>query len=247
VPQALAIGEPRLATPSGASDREEDMGAKFRIATFAAFAVSGLAIAGPAGSHGHEEHGQGSGAETMSQHMEEQGHGSGAGTDSHGTEEHGHDVDAGTMLEQMREMHRGHEHGHDFGAIETMSPEQMNRVMTAMMDIGLAVPPMDAHRGREVFVDRGCVICHQVNGVGGEIGPSLNAADMQVPMNAFEFAARMWRGAGAMIEMQEQVLGHQIELTGQDLADLIAFAHDEAEQKELSAKGIPEQYRELIE
>jgi hypothetical protein len=50
-----------------------------------------------------------------------------------------------------------------------------------------------------------------------------------------------------MIEMQEQVLGHQIELTGQDLADLIAFAHDEAEQKELSAKGIPEQYRELIE
>lgn len=151
------------------------------------------------------------------------------------------------MLEQMREMHEGHEHGHDFEAIEDMSPEQRRRVMDAMHDIGLAVPPMDAHRGREIFVEKGCIVCHQVNGVGGEIGPSLNAADMPVPMNAFEFSARMWRGADAMIEMQQELFGEQINLTGQDLADLVAFAHDQAEQKELSDSDIPDNFRALIE
>jgi len=151
-----------------------------------------------------------------------------------------------SVIEQMREMHEGHEHGHDFEAIEGMGPEAMRRVMNAMLDIGLAMPPMDAHRGREIFVDRGCVVCHQVNGVGGEIGPSLNAADMPVPMNAFEFAARMWRGAEGMIALQQDLLGEQITLTGQDLADLVAFAHDQAEQDKLTDDEIPQKLRELI-
>lgn len=165
---------------------------------------------------------------------------------SHGNEEHAAPAGAGTMLEQMREMHEGHEHGHDFEAMEEMSPEQMQRVMEAMSDLGLAVPPMSAHRGREIFVEKGCVVCHQVNGVGGEIGPSLDAAEMPSPMNAFEFAARMWRGADAMIDMQEQLFGEQITLSGQELADLVAFAHDEIEQKELSTADLPEKFRELI-
>jgi len=231
VPRAMARGKFCLAAPSGASNQEEGMSGKLHLAILAAVAATGLAISGPAGSHGMEEHGPGSDAEAM----------------PHGMEEHGHGSDAGTILEQMREMHRGHEHGHDFAAIESMSSAEMNRVMTAMMDIGLAVPPMDAHHGRELFVERGCIVCHQINGVGGEVGPSLDAAAMPVPMNAFEFAARMWRGAGAMIEMQEQLLGEQITLTGQELADLVAFAHDESEQQELSPEEVPEAFRELID
>jgi mono/diheme cytochrome c family protein len=151
------------------------------------------------------------------------------------------------MLEQMREMHQGHEHEHDFEAIGALSPEEMNRAMDAMMDIGLAMPPMNSHRGRELFLDKGCIVCHQVNGVGGEVGPPLNAQDMPAPMNAFEFAARMWRGAGAMIAMQQELFGDQIELNGQDLADLVAFAHDRAEQAEVAADDIPEKFRSLID
>jgi hypothetical protein len=29
-------------------------------------------------------------------------------------------------------------------------------------------------------------------------------------MSTFEFAARMWRGAGAMVQMQEELFGQQI-------------------------------------
>lgn len=165
---------------------------------------------------------------------------------AHGDDEHTAPASA-TMIEQMREMHEGHEHGHDFEAIEEMSPDQIRSVMDAMHDIGLAVPPMDAHRGRELFVARGCVVCHRVNGIGGEVGPPLDAADMPSPMNAFEFAARMWRGAGAMIAMQQDLFGEQIILSGQDLADLVAFAHDATEQKELTDGDIPEKFRALIE
>ena len=150
------------------------------------------------------------------------------------------------MLERMKQLHRDHHHGHDFEAMDQVSAEDMRRMMALMMDIGLALPPMDSHRGRELFLDKGCIVCHAVNNVGGAVGPALDAADMPEPMNAFEFAARMWRGAPAMTQMQQDLLGEVIDLSGQDLADLVAFAHDEGEQRELSSEQIPERYRPLI-
>ncbi|NQW10943.1 MAG: c-type cytochrome [Alphaproteobacteria bacterium] len=164
---------------------------------------------------------------------------------------HGHDADGHAaapsgMIDHMQEMHRGHEHGHDFEAMAPMSPEQRDRMLAFMRDIGLVTPPMDSTRGRKLFTETGCVACHSVNGVGGNLGPSLNAADMPSPMNAFEFSARMWRGAPAMTALQEDLLGGVIALTGQDLADLVAFAHDEREQAKLTKDQIPERFHELI-
>ncbi len=151
------------------------------------------------------------------------------------------------MMDQMRQQHSTHEHGHDFEAMEKMSPAQMERMVALMQDVGLVVPGMDAERGRKLFVETGCVVCHAVNNVGGDIGPSLNAADLPTPMNAFEFAARMWRGAAAMTAMQQDMLGEVIPLTGQDLADLIAFAHDAHEQEKLTESQIPEKFHGLME
>jgi mono/diheme cytochrome c family protein len=164
-----------------------------------------------------------------------------------GKKGHHPSAEPGSMLEQMRDMHKGHEHMHDFEAIDALPPEEMTRAMNAMMDIGLVVPAVDSHKGRELFVEKGCIVCHQVNGVGGEVGPSLNAADMPARMNAFEFAARMWRGAGAMIQMQQELFGDQIELTGQDLANLVAFAHDREEQQELAQQDLPQKFKDLID
>jgi hypothetical protein len=66
-------------------------------------------------------------------------------------------------------------------------------------------------------------------------------------MNAFEFAARMWRGAEAMTALQNDLLGEVISLDGQDLADLVAFAHDPKEQARLTEDQIPERFHALIE
>lgn len=115
-----------------------------------------------------------------------------------------------------------------------------------MMSPGLVMPNMDSARGRALFAEKGCVVCHSVNGTGGEDAPLLDAETMDDVMNPFEFAARMWRGAGAMVALQEEELGGQIELTGQELADIIAFVHDADEQKRFSDADIPQEIRKMM-
>ena len=115
-----------------------------------------------------------------------------------------------------------------------------------MMAPGLMLPSMDAARGRALFAEKGCVVCHSVNGVGGEDAPMLDAEFMDEAMNPFEFAARMWRGAGPMVMLQEDELGGQIDLTGQELADIIAFVHNASEQKRFSEADIPQEIEEMM-
>ena len=116
----------------------------------------------------------------------------------------------------------------------------------AMLAPGLAMPEMNAERGRALFASKGCVVCHSINGVGGEDAQMLDAASMDEVMNPFEFAARMWRGAGAMVALQEDELGGQIELSGEELADIIAFVHDPAEQKLFSMADVPHEVEEMM-
>ncbi len=136
------------------------------------------------------------------------------------------------------------------GTMDEMSPtNSADEVAEANGSAGplLALPVMDPARGRKLFASKGCVVCHSVNGVGGEDAPPFDMTEMPGRyMNPFDFAARMWRGAETMIAMQNEELGHQIELNGQELADIIAFAHDPKEQKKFSAADIPAQVKDWI-
>ena len=125
--------------------------------------------------------------------------------------------------------------GQDSGMMghETMSP-------------GLMMPSMDAARGRLLFASKGCVVCHSINHIGGEDAPPLDASTMVLPMNPFEFAARMWDGAEAMVALQREELGEPIQLDGQELADIIAFVHHVDEQKKFSDADIPPQIKKLM-
>jgi len=109
----------------------------------------------------------------------------------------------------------------------------------SVVEGGLLIPPFDAAAGRKLFASKGCVVCHSVNGVGGTDAADLSAANMEHPMDVFDFSAKMWMGAPAMIAMQEQELGAQIEFTGQELANIIAFIHNADEQKKFSRADIP--------
>ncbi|MEE8274308.1 MAG: cytochrome c [Alphaproteobacteria bacterium] len=111
----------------------------------------------------------------------------------------------------------------------------------------LLMPMMNSARGRKLFAAKGCVTCHSINGVGGEDAPSLDAHSMQPYMNPFDFAARMWRGAAAMIVLQEEAMGGQIEFTGDELADIIAFVHDEEEQHKFSEADIPPEIMPMMD
>jgi len=115
------------------------------------------------------------------------------------------------------------------------------------MGMHLKMPAMDPAAGRALFAAKGCVVCHSINGVGGTDAPALDAKYMDDPMNPFEFAASMWRGAAAMIAMQDEELGGQIELTGDELANIIAFVHSPQEQATFSKADIPANIAALME
>lgn len=101
----------------------------------------------------------------------------------------------------------------------------------------------DPMAGRTLFVEKGCVICHSVNGVGGKAAPALDAQIGAPPVDPLEFAARMWRGAPAMIELQSIELGYTIYLTADDISNLAAFAADREAQKALTMDDLPETIR----
>jgi cytochrome c len=110
----------------------------------------------------------------------------------------------------------------------------------------LVISVIDTAKGRRLFATKGCVICHSVNGIGGPIAPSLDAVCTPPYANPFDFAARMLRGAEAMIALQKQDLGHQIELTGEELGHIIGFAHDHQEQQKFSEDDITPRIRKLM-
>lgn len=114
------------------------------------------------------------------------------------------------------------------------------------LSAGLVIPKMDSVYGRELFATKGCAVCHSINGIGGEDAPPLDAEYMDTPMNPFDFAARMWRGAEAMVYMQREELGYVIELDGDELAAIIAFAHDANEQAKYTEADWPKEIADLI-
>ena len=101
----------------------------------------------------------------------------------------------------------------------------------------------DTERGKYRFVGKGCVVCHSINGVGGRVGPALDLGKVQMSVDIFNFMARMWQGAATMIVLQEMQLGYQIDLSGQDLADIVSFLADRSAQESFTEADIPPSVR----
>lgn len=110
----------------------------------------------------------------------------------------------------------------------------------------LVLPLVDPARGRVLFVTKGCVLCHAVNGVGGKAAPALDVLEEEHQIDPFAFMARMWRGANVMIKLQKDELGYQIEFEGDELAALIGFAYDAREQAKFTIDQVPQSLRDAF-
>ena len=111
----------------------------------------------------------------------------------------------------------------------------------------LVMPLMCSSVGKATFVDKGCVACHAINGVGGHDAPPLDAHDRSGFISPFDFAARMWNHAPGMIAAQEFALGEQIVFTGQELADIIAFIHDDTVQHGFGERDLTPSARKMMD
>jgi len=113
--------------------------------------------------------------------------------------------------------------------------------------VRLVMPLMSPARGKVQFVAKGCVACHAINGVGGHDAPPMDAHNLKGGfMNPFDFAAKMWNHAPAMIAAQEGAWGEQVYFTGEELADIIAFIHDDEAQHAFSEKDITAKAKKMM-
>jgi cytochrome c len=112
--------------------------------------------------------------------------------------------------------------------------------------LGIIVAGLDPTRGKELFIEKGCVICHSINGVGGRAATPLDAQSGTRVVDILDFAARMWRGSYAMIELQATELAYQIDLEGDEIGDLAAFAYDLRTQQSFTKFDIPESFIDRI-
>jgi mono/diheme cytochrome c family protein len=82
-------------------------------------------------------------------------------------------------------------------------------------------PPGDVEKGRRLFTGKRCIVCHQVAGIGGVVGPSLDfLGQYGSPIFA---AATMWNHGPAMAEAMRRRGIPRPRFEGSELADLIAY------------------------
>jgi len=112
--------------------------------------------------------------------------------------------------------------------------------------VRMVVPMMDSAKGKRLFVDKGCVLCHSVNGVGGRAGPALDVPDSVRYVDLLDFMARMWRGSFAMIELQGMELGYQLDFSGEELGHIAAFLSDHDAQERFGEQDVPDLIRDMF-
>lgn len=133
-------------------------------------------------------------------------------------------------------------------AMTTVAPSAMaahiaGNTGATMHGAQLIIPIMSPERGKKLFVDKGCVACHAINGVGGHDAPAMDAHRNMGMVNPFDFAAKMWNHAPGMIAAQQEAFGEQIYFTGEELADIIAFLHNDDAQHRFSEADLTAEAR----
>jgi mono/diheme cytochrome c family protein len=83
--------------------------------------------------------------------------------------------------------------------------------------------PEDPSRGGQLFVSKGCVKCHAVQGEGGTAGPDLSKIGLGGTQ--LELAAEIWNHTPSMIAGMEQAGIAKPTLTGQEFTEITAYLY----------------------
>jgi cytochrome c551/c552 len=75
--------------------------------------------------------------------------------------------------------------------------------------------------GRRLFTDKRCVICHQIGGAGGKVGPALDT--FKAYASPIALAAAMWNHGPAMATAMEIRGVERPTFEGSELLDLVAY------------------------
>lgn len=101
-----------------------------------------------------------------------------------------------------------------------LTPRETGDLIAFLATVNYFDPGGDGKAGKKIFAAKECVICHQIEGVGGVFGPSL---DSVVQFGPIFFAATMWNHGPAMAEAMRARGVKRPQFSGHELRDLIAY------------------------
>jgi cytochrome c2 len=83
--------------------------------------------------------------------------------------------------------------------------------------------PKDPLKGQELFIDKGCIKCHSIQGVGGKIGPDLGKGGFN--RSLIQIAGIMWNHSPKMSEKMRELKIPRPKFEVTEMADLIAYLY----------------------
>ena len=102
-----------------------------------------------------------------------------------------------------------------------LAPEEMANLFAFLTYTGYFDAPGDPKRGADLFRDRSCARCHAVGGAGGTVGPGLDRFKRYI--SPIVLAAAMWNHGPRMRTVMEQAGIARPQLSGEDIAHLLAY------------------------
>jgi len=102
-----------------------------------------------------------------------------------------------------------------------LSPQEAADLVGFLYTLNYFDPPGNAQVGRRLFSEKKCIVCHQVGGTGGVVGPNLDS--LKQFASPIFVASAMWNHGPAMAEKMKEKGIERPTFTAQELRDLIAF------------------------
>jgi cytochrome c551/c552 len=130
----------------------------------------------------------------------------------------------------------------------TLTPDDVASLIAFLFTLQYHDQPGDPKVGETLFAQKGCVVCHEVGGRGGRIGPSLDflkRADSPVLV-----AAALWNHGPSMDETLKAQGIPRPTFSGKELGDIIAYIVTAARDGDVGrarvTAGSPESGRRLF-
>ncbi len=131
----------------------------------------------------------------------------------------------------------------------SISPGEAGDLIAFLYTLNYFDPPGNAQAGKHLFSEKKCIVCHQVAGVGGVVGPNLDS--LKQYGSAIFVAAAMWNHGPTMAEAMRAKGIARPTFSGSELMDLIAYlkstAPDKSEGPLYILPGTAEQGRRLFQ
>jgi mono/diheme cytochrome c family protein len=102
-----------------------------------------------------------------------------------------------------------------------LSTQQTSDLVAFLFWVNYFSPPGNATVGKQLFTQKHCVLCHQIGGVGGVVGPALDARVAEA--SPIAVAAAMWNHGPTMSDSMRARGVQRPTFTAAELSDLLAY------------------------